>query len=168
MSYFVKALKKAQEQRQGEIRTNTTHLVANKSTSRFMGILITLTIVEGAIIVVICVVTVLAFNINRNEVINLISTIKNQEKEIHDLTVSINKSKVSYEAQINDLNKYLNQNLKETKSKINSLTVAYNDRYVKLKEEMLDNKEQVKALIKESKILRSKLEQLSISNSVTK
>ncbi|MBF0490294.1 MAG: hypothetical protein HQL15_06690 [Candidatus Omnitrophica bacterium] len=180
MSHFIKALRKAQEHRESEVpislkieettpfKTSIGSKSTDHSSHKMMRILIALAIIEGAIAIIICAVTILSFSFNKNQVSGLMATIQNQEREIHNLAVVISKNKNQYDEQINNLHKRINETSKENKAKLNSLTVTYNDRYVKLKEEILDDRQQVKSLVKEVKTLKEKLQETSVSNSQTK
>ena len=172
MSQIINALRKVQAHRysdegQSSIIQRSRQSIESEpanNTNKVIGILITLAIVEGIIVLIICIISIVNFNFNRNEVENLVTTIKSQQKEVYNLTVLLNKNKINYDVQIHNMETRLNQVSKESKSKINSLTVAYNDRYVRLKEEILDDRHKMNALIQETKDLKNKVQELSVLN----
>ncbi len=170
MSQIFNALKKVQEQRaQGSFIQEKESLgierkiepMVEKSTNKTIAILIALAIFEGAIAFIICIVSFMSLNINKNEILNLVSTIKSQQKEVQKLTQTLNKNKDIYDAKVRTMESRLNQISNESKNKINSLTVTYNDRYVKLKEQVSDDKQEIKVLTQEIKNLKNKIQEFS-------
>ena len=165
MSQIITALKKAQEQRQGKEETSIikpihqqTKEMGNIKDDAFSKIM-TITIITSIVsIVLACMISFLGFNLRKNELAGLIAITEKQEKEINNLTKTLNKNKNNLDTEIRKVNARLDQNATDLKIKYMKLVVNTDEHYVKLKESMLENQKQMKTLIKDVTNLKNKFQ----------
>jgi hypothetical protein len=173
MSQISKALKKIQEirfnsmKKPGDIVYLTdTPEIWPKTVLRI--ILVVSVAVAIFMSIVAIILTLKSTETKQFEVVTLKKTIKAQDKRINDLITSINKNQLAMDGQIQDLNDRLKQNNAGIKVQIDNSTSAGEAHYTDLKEAILDDKEEINSLVKYTKILNQKIEELSAKESQAK
>jgi len=170
MSYIAKALKKIQDIRQnkGDHQPGKiVYLTDSPETwpKTILRVLLVICFVLAVLIsITVMILTMHKLDSKQIEVINLEKTVKIQEKRINEFITAVNKNQSYDESQLIDLDHRLKQENEYNTNNVNNLTLTSKDSYLKLKDAIIDDKQQIDTLNSDLRALEQKVATISPSN----
>ncbi len=177
MSQIIKALKKAQELRKkeqisndGERKVPVSRISVSEMPSAQMPLVDIVPVKNEPLPEVpktfwnnlIPILAITAFLMSIAAFITVMG-VESKNKRTNDLVTAINKAKIVSNGQINDIGLRLENETKDLKEQIDHVSSNSRDDYDKLKEAIIDDKQQIAFLNDESKKINQKIETISIS-----